>query len=120
MSVETTEDETMKREVPPRSQRLSTGDASGSPVRWHLERIVAELRASREDTHSIRRDGEPRRAPSRDALETILNDLTEASTISSAIPSASCWIPCATRSIAARYSLAMSCCPGSAARMPSN
>jgi serine O-acetyltransferase len=68
----------MKREVPPQSQHLSTGVTSGSPVRWHLERIVAELRISREETHSIRRDGEPRRAPSRDALETILNGLTEA------------------------------------------
>ena len=68
----------MKREVPPQSQTLSTGGASLSPARWHLDRIVAELRVSREETHSIRRDGEPRRAPSRDALEAILNGLTEA------------------------------------------
>ena len=68
----------MKREVPPQSQHLSTGGASPSPVRWHLDRIVAELRVSREETHSIRRDGEARRAPSRDALEAILNGLTEA------------------------------------------
>ena len=68
----------MKREVPPQSQHLSTGGASPSPARWHLDRIVAELRVSREETHSIRRDGEPRRAPSRDALEAILNGLTEA------------------------------------------
>jgi serine O-acetyltransferase len=68
----------MKREVPPQSERLSAGGTSASPARWHLDRIVAELRVSREETHSIRRDGEPRRAPSRDALEAILNGLTEA------------------------------------------
>src|SRR6267154_2713599 len=68
----------MKREIPPQSQTLSTDSASASPARWHLDRIVAELRVSREETHSIRRDGEARRAPSRDALETILNGLTEA------------------------------------------
>src|SRR3981081_1729249 len=78
MSVETTEGETMKREVPPQSERLLAGAASASPARWHLDRIVAELRVSREETHSIRRDGEARRAPSRDALEAILNGLTEA------------------------------------------
>ena len=50
----------MKREVPPQSERLSAGAASASPARWHLDRIVAELRASREETHSIRRDGEAR------------------------------------------------------------
>src|SRR5207244_1275863 len=66
----------MKREVPPQSQHLSTGGASPSPARWHLDRIVAELRVSREETHSIRRDGEARRAPSRDALEAILTGLT--------------------------------------------
>ena len=69
----------MKGEVPPQSEHPSTAGASPSPDhRWHLDRIVAELRVSREETHSIRRDGEARRAPSRDALETILNGLTEA------------------------------------------
>src|SRR6267378_2935190 len=68
----------MKREIPPQSQTLSTDSASASPARWHLDRIVAELRVSREETHSIRRDGEARRAPSRDVLEAILNGLTEA------------------------------------------
>src|SRR6267154_6686518 len=68
----------MKREIPPQSQTLSTDSASASPARWHLDRIVAELRVSREETHSIRRDGEARRAPSREALEDILNRLTEA------------------------------------------
>lgn len=65
----------MKREIPPDTRPISTGRPAG---RWDLDRIVVELRVSREDTHSIRRDGEPRRAPSRDALETILNGLTEA------------------------------------------
>jgi hypothetical protein len=68
----------MKHEVPPQSERPPAGGTSASPARWHLDRIVAELRVSREETHSIRRDGEARRAPSRDALEAILNGLTEA------------------------------------------
>jgi len=46
--------------------------------RWQLERVVAALRVSREETHSIRRDGEARRAPSREALQSILDGLTEA------------------------------------------
>lgn len=51
---------------------------SSSGGRWQLDRIVAELRLSREETHSIRRDGEARRAPSREALQAILDGLTEA------------------------------------------
>lgn len=47
-------------------------------TRWRLDSIVAELRVSREISHSIRHDGPARRAPSRDALETILNGLVEA------------------------------------------
>src|SRR5882757_6117495 len=74
------EDEQMKREVPPQSQTIATNPDPGAtpPTRWQLARIVSELRTSREETHSIRRDGEARRAPSRDALEAILNSLTEA------------------------------------------
>ena len=68
----------MKREIPPQSPPSSTGATDSPPGRWQLDRIVGELRASREETHSIRRDGEARRAPSRDALEAILNGLTEA------------------------------------------
>ncbi|MBR0897283.1 serine acetyltransferase [Bradyrhizobium tropiciagri] len=68
----------MKRETPPPSPPSSAGSVSRQPGRWQLDRIVAELRTSREETHSIRRDGEPRRAPSRDALELILDGLTEA------------------------------------------
>jgi serine O-acetyltransferase len=70
----------MKREIPPQPRTVATSpDPGGTPqARWELARIVAELRTSREETHSIRRDGEPRRAPSRDALEGILNNLTEA------------------------------------------
>jgi serine O-acetyltransferase len=68
----------MKRETPPQSPPSAAGVAGHPPGRWQLDRIVAELRVSREETHSIRRDGEARRAPSRDALETILNGLTEA------------------------------------------
>ncbi|MCC8935139.1 serine acetyltransferase [Bradyrhizobium sp. Arg68] len=68
----------MKRETPPQSPPSASGVAGSPPSRWQLDRIVAELRVSREETHSIRRDGEARRAPSRDALEAIVNGLTEA------------------------------------------
>jgi serine O-acetyltransferase len=68
----------MKREIPSNSQIVSTSPNDAPQQRWQLDRIVAELRSSREETHSIRRDGEARRAPSRDALEDILNGLTEA------------------------------------------
>jgi serine O-acetyltransferase len=68
----------MKREIPPNSKIVSTSPDDAPQRRWQLDRIVAELRSSREETHSIRRDGEARRAPSRDALEDILNGLTEA------------------------------------------
>src|SRR5439155_1329747 len=67
------------------ADRFSNGRLKGrqrfegaAPARWQLARSVAQLRVSREETHRVRRDGEPRRAPSRDALETILNGLTEA------------------------------------------
>jgi len=68
----------MRREIPPDSQIVASNQDSTAQKRWQLDRIVAELRTSREETHSIRRDGEARRAPSRDALESILNGLTEA------------------------------------------
>jgi serine O-acetyltransferase len=68
----------MKREIPPDSEIVVAGPGTASRARWQLDRIVAELRISREETHSIRRDGEARRAPSRDALENILEGLTEA------------------------------------------
>ncbi|MCP1841843.1 serine O-acetyltransferase [Bradyrhizobium sp. USDA 4524] len=68
----------MKRELPPASPPSTASPVSRPPGRWQLDRIVAELRTSREETHSIRRDGEARRAPSRDALEAILDGLTEA------------------------------------------
>jgi serine O-acetyltransferase len=65
----------MKHESPSDSEIVTQGAAA---KRWQLDRIVAELRVSREEAHSIRRDGEARRAPSREALENILNSLTEA------------------------------------------
>jgi len=68
----------MKREIPPDEEVVSTSQDGTALKRWQLDRIVAELRTSREETHSIRRDGEARRAPSRAALEDILNRLTEA------------------------------------------
>jgi serine O-acetyltransferase len=74
------EDNQMKREIPPLPQSVATDPVAGATpqTRWQLARIVTELRTSREETHSIRRDGEARRAPSREALERILNGLTEA------------------------------------------
>jgi serine O-acetyltransferase len=68
----------MRREIPPNSQIVASNQDNTAQKRWQLDRIVAELRTSREETHSIRRDGEARRAPSRDALESILNGLAEA------------------------------------------
>jgi serine O-acetyltransferase len=68
----------MKQKLPTGSEHRTT--ASGSPLdgRWNLERLVAELRASREDTHSIRKDGVPHRPPSRDKLAQIISGLTQA------------------------------------------
>src|SRR6266481_4799727 len=68
----------MKREVPPDDGAVATNPDGAALKRWQLDRIVGELRTSREETHGIRRDGEARRAPSREALEDILNRLTEA------------------------------------------
>src|SRR5579864_1101382 len=67
----------MKHELP-REPSDDKGPDSPAPRRWQLEQLVAALRVSREETHSIRRDGEARRAPSREALQAILDGLTEA------------------------------------------
>src|SRR5438105_12667535 len=68
----------MKHEIPrePSDNEARSPD-NPAQKRWQLEQLVAALRVSREETHSIRRDGEARRAPSREALEDILNRLTE-------------------------------------------
>jgi len=69
----------MKREIPPDSEVTAAANHGGiAQTRWQLDLIVAELRRSRDETHSIRRDGAARRAPSRDALESILDGLTGA------------------------------------------
>lgn len=68
----------MKREILPDEDRIASATGGAALNRWEIDRIVAELRISREETHSIRRDGEARRAPARDVLEDILNRLTEA------------------------------------------
>lgn len=60
------------------TQTAATSQGDNIDTRWRLDSIVAELRVSREISHSIRHDGPARRAPSRDALETILNGLIEA------------------------------------------
>lgn len=69
----------MKHEIPrePSDNEARSPD-NPAQKRWQLERVVAALRVSREETHSIRRDGEARRAPSREALQIILDGLTEA------------------------------------------
>jgi serine O-acetyltransferase len=61
-----------------RSQQVAASPGVNADSRWRLDHIVAELRASRDIAHNIRRDGPVRRPPSRDALETILNGLVEA------------------------------------------
>src|SRR5438876_1002829 len=68
----------MKREIPPDEEIVATSQDGTALKRWQLDRIVAELRLSREETHSIRRDGEARRAPSREALAAVLDGLTQA------------------------------------------
>lgn len=67
----------MKHELP-RKPHDDRGPDNPAQKRWQLEQLVAALRVSREEIHSIRRDGEARRAPSREALQTILDGLTEA------------------------------------------
>jgi serine O-acetyltransferase len=49
-----------------------------SSPRWNLDAIVSELRFSREVSHNIRPNGVVRRAPSRDALSRILENLSAA------------------------------------------
>jgi serine O-acetyltransferase len=68
----------MKRRLPSDDDAVVASQDGTALKRWQLDRIVAELRVSREETHSIRRDGEARRAPSRETLEDILDRLTEA------------------------------------------
>ena len=68
----------MRREIPSASQAVATNEDGTARKRWQLDRIVAELRVSREEIHSIRRDGVARRAPSREVLENIVDGLAEA------------------------------------------
>jgi serine O-acetyltransferase len=56
----------------------SASHGSNTASRWRLDSIVSELRTSRDVTHNIRQDGPIRRAPSREALEEVLNGLVEA------------------------------------------
>ncbi|WP_316182022.1 MULTISPECIES: serine O-acetyltransferase EpsC [unclassified Bradyrhizobium] len=64
------------------SSRPTTGsgpdNATSAGERWGLDRLVAELRVSREETHSIRKDGVIHRPPSRDKLAQVVSALTEA------------------------------------------
>jgi len=60
------------------ASQAANNNGSNAETRWRLDRIVAELRNSRDITHNIRQDGPSRRAPSRDALESILDGLVEA------------------------------------------
>lgn len=58
--------------------RVAVRSGENTPSRWRLDSIVSKLRTSRDVTHNIRNDGPIRRAPSRDALEAVLNGLVEA------------------------------------------
>jgi serine O-acetyltransferase len=72
----------MKRERPPGSDGPATEPditpSASSSTRWDLDRLVAGLRVSREETHSIRKDGVIHRPPSRDRLTEVVTGLTEA------------------------------------------
>lgn len=68
----------MTAEPAPQSTTDNVVRGANAGTRWGLESIVAELRVSRDVTHSIRQDGPARRAPSRDAMETILDSLISA------------------------------------------
>jgi serine O-acetyltransferase len=72
----------MRHERPADSKSLSAAPAHATGTapqgRWDLDRLVAELRVSREETHSIRRDGPMHRPPSRDKLAEVISGLTEA------------------------------------------
>src|SRR4051794_33820540 len=54
------------------------GKVTSAGERWGLDQLVAELRVSREETHSIRKDGIIHRPPSREKLAQIVSALTEA------------------------------------------
>ncbi len=60
------------------SQQAADEKGANVESRWRLDRIVAELRTSRDITHNIRQDGPARRPPSREALETVLDGFVEA------------------------------------------
>ena len=60
------------------SSQTTNDKGANVESRWRLDRIVAELRRSRNVAHNIRQDGPARRPPSRDALEAVLDGLVEA------------------------------------------
>jgi serine O-acetyltransferase len=60
-----------------RDRRASRG-AQIVPQQWDLGKIVADLRASREVTHSVRHLGRLREVPSRTVIEEIVDDLRAA------------------------------------------
>lgn len=64
----------------PHGHLTGPGAEAGASTRerWGLDRLVAELRVSREETHSIRKDGVIHRPPSRDKLAQVVSALTEA------------------------------------------
>ena len=67
----------MRRQFPNGAAHGTDADAPATS-RWDLDRLVAELRVSREETHSIRKDGIIHRPPSRDRLAQVITGLTEA------------------------------------------
>ena len=68
----------MKHELPPNSEQPTAASDPRPGARWDLDRLVAGLRVSREETHSIRKDGVIHRPPSREALAQVISALTEA------------------------------------------
>jgi serine O-acetyltransferase len=62
--------------------RPEQGDVQGNTQdgvqTWGLERIVSELRRSREDTHKIRHRGRVREIPSRETITAVLDGLSAA------------------------------------------
>lgn len=62
----------------PGSEPVATATGKSAASRWNLDQLVSELRLSREETDSIRKDGTIHRPPSREKLSQVISALTEA------------------------------------------
>lgn len=63
---------------PPDAARVAQPQPAPTEPAWNLTQLVAELRRSREVTHSVRHQGRVRELPSREAIERIVNGLSSA------------------------------------------